>query len=83
MDWSRILQAAGIPAVGAQVACVMPLDFILRFYDLRDGDEAHWQRMVEARASIKSDEMMRWDCCASLDIKQVMADVAFLRATAT
>lgn len=74
VEWTSIAAAAGIDHISSEVACSMPMDVILNFEEPRAGDDIHWEQMRLARASLKAGEMMRWDCCSSLDMKSVMSD---------
>lgn len=71
--WCEQAQAAGIATVPAEVVCRMPVGVILRFEEPAEGDQVHWKALSEARARLREGEMLRWDCCASLDLKSVMA----------
>ena len=72
-DWIEAASRAGIPYVGAARVAEVMRDDILRF----DEPGAHQQRltagMAKAHESIEPGTMLRWDCCASSDVKHEMA----------
>lgn len=71
--WSRLAQDAGIALVPAERVCSVPVEVVMRFENPQPSDLVHVQPLLNARAALKSDEMLRWDCCASLDMKDVMS----------
>lgn len=72
--WLGQVKASGISFVPAEVACQIPVDTILGCEEPRPGDEVHWAGLVQARNTLGPADMMRWDCCATLDMKSMMQD---------
>lgn len=73
-EWSRVAQDAGVPSVPAEVVCILPIEVIFRYNQPQDGDMAFLQPFFDARAALKSNEMLRWDCCASMEMKNAMSE---------
>ena len=70
--WMAEVQAAGVSAVPATVLCRLPRKTFLGFEQPSADDLAHWRQFRTALDSLPADHMVRWDCCASLDVKSVM-----------
>jgi hypothetical protein len=72
--WVLEAKAAGIPVVPAEVVARMPVDTLMNFEEPREKDEVHWKALANARRALASNDMLRWDCCASSEVKSVMND---------
>jgi len=70
--WMQQARLAGIALVDADVVARIPVDAIMNFEDPREEDRVHWKSLSAARSQLQAHEMLRWDCCASGDIKSVM-----------
>lgn len=72
--WMQAANAAGIDHVPSKVIAVMPVGAIIAFEEDRPQDAKHWAALQQAQAAVLPNEMLRWDCCACLDMKLRMHD---------
>lgn len=70
--WMKEVCAAGIAYVPFEVAARIPLKTIMNFESPDAQDNEHWATLNAVRSGLTAKEMLRWDCCASSDIKIVM-----------
>ena len=69
--WLRLAADAGVPAVPGEVIARIPVEALLRFEDPAAWTE-HQSILEAANKAVGDGEMLRWDCCASLDLKFAM-----------
>lgn len=70
--WLAEARAAGLPMVDGEVVHRMPMLAILSIEEPRDEDSAQWAALEKVRAGLGANDMLRWDCCASMDVKSAM-----------
>lgn len=81
--WSKIAQDAGVPSIPAAVVLEIPVDVITRFDRPEPGDEQHYRNLKEIMANVPAGHMLRWDCCAALNLKFAMDGGELDRAAMT
>ena len=72
--WLELIQALEIPHVGARHVATVPIEDLIKF-DVRDRDHSALDAFFAAAEAAGAEDRMllRWDCCASLDVKADMA----------
>lgn len=73
-SWLDVARAAGVPHVPAEVVGVLDLDAVLAM-DTPEapGVEEASAELDRINASLAPGTMLRWDCCAGLDVKMGMS----------
>lgn len=72
--WLAEARAAALPMVEGEVVHRMPMLAILNIEEQREQDAVQWAALEKVRSSLGRNDMLRWDCCASLDVKGTMHD---------
>lgn len=73
--WVQLAAAAGVPHVPASVAYLLPKEAFVLAEECRPEDQVHWDALKKLGSEIGPNEMLRWDCCASYDLKHRMSTV--------
>lgn len=68
-EWLDIIRMADVPHVPAREVARIPCDVIARFDHPTPGDKPHWATLASATKALPDNHMLRWDCCAGLDVK--------------
>ena len=72
-EWLGVVSHAGIPHVPAEHIATIDIDMLMRFDHIPPPAEVRsFYEKVEAAK--EPDTMLRWDCCAPLDIKQALGN---------
>lgn len=70
--WVALAEAAGVDVVPAEVVARIPVKTLLNFEEPKAEDQSHWDALEAVNASLGDGQMLRWDCCATLDLKGAM-----------
>lgn len=74
LDWMEAVERAGVPRVRAMCVAVFERDDLLKF-DQRGPHESRLDLAYQAvKDAYRPDTMLRWDCCASSDLKFEMSE---------
>lgn len=71
-QWIKFASDAGIPFVPADVVATIPVSVLLTAETPSPDDAGHWAALKAANGGTHPSHMVRWDCCAGLDLKIAM-----------
>jgi hypothetical protein len=73
-SWAKIASDAGVPSIPVATALEIPVDVIMRFDCPEEGDAPYHRQFRDLLGNVPDGQMLRWDCCASLNLKWAMDD---------
>lgn len=71
--WLEKVKQSGVDFIPGETVCRIPVDVIMRFDNPEPEDRLHWSTLKRIADEVVPGEMLRWDCCASFDVKMTMS----------